>query len=120
LALFRESAAPIILITPSVATGVDLPYMIGWQVIAKVPYGNLGDPITKARFDFELVEGDKFGRRVYDMEAMSTVVQAAGRAVRAPDDHGVTYILDGNYYPLHKRTTHPSHYDSAFLWLNNK
>lgn len=119
LRYFRDAEQPLILITPSVATGVDLPYLIGWQVIAKVPYGNLGDPITKARFDFELREGDKFGRKVYDMEAMSTVIQAAGRAVRAPDDRGVTYILDGNYWQLHKRTVHPSHYDSAFLWMNS-
>jgi len=118
LVVFKQSQEPLGLLSPSFTTGVDLPYTIAWQVIAKVPFGNLGDPIVKARRDYVTPEGEKFGRTNYDEEAMAVIVQAAGRAVRAPDDRGVTYIVDGNFWPLYKRIAYkPQHFKEAFRWL---
>jgi len=51
---------------------------------------------------------------------MNTVVQAYGRAVRAPDDKGVTFVLDSNFWPLYKRAYTPKHFKEAVKWLNKK
>lgn len=102
----RNDDRPLIALSPSLATGVDIPYEIGFQVVAKVPFGDLGDPVTRARREYE-----DFGQQNYDAEAMNTVVQACGRAVRAPDDVGVTFILDGNFWSLYRRTYTPAYFD---------
>lgn len=114
---FKQSDEPCILITASFTTGLDLPYMIGWQVIAKVPFGSLADDITARRKAFVASDGYKLGQQVYQSEAMNTVVQASGRAVRAEDDMGPTYILDGNYVALHARAYAPAFYREAFRRL---
>ena len=106
---FEESSKPVILITPSFTTGLDLPGVIDWQVISKVPFGNLGDPIVRMRRD-TVIGGKAFGKLNYDAEAMNTVVQACGRAVRGADDKGVTYILDGNFWGLYKRSYSPGYF----------
>jgi Rad3-related DNA helicase len=106
----RTDDRPLIALSPSLATGVDIPYEIGFQVIAKVPFGDLGDPVVRARREY-MKAGDAFGKSNYDGEAMNTVVQACGRAVRAPDDKGVTFIIDGNFWPLYKRTHTPDHFN---------
>ena len=48
---------------------------------------------------------------------MSQVVQACGRAVRAPDDTGVSYILDENFWGLYKRAHSPGYFQQAVRWL---
>jgi len=116
LSRFAAETRPVVLVSPSVTTGVDLPYVFGWQVIAKVPFGDLSDPVVARRRD-AIVDGEPFGKRNYDAEAMNTVVQACGRAVRAPDDKGVTFILDGNFWPLYKRAYVPRHFQESFRWL---
>ena len=111
---FKKSPEPRIFITASFTTGLDLPYIIGWQVIAKVPYGSLGDEITAKRRAFKLQNGYNFGQQVYQAECANTIVQAAGRGVRTPTDTCETYILDGNYEMLHKQAYWPKFYLDAF------
>ncbi|KKN82283.1 hypothetical protein LCGC14_0310960 [marine sediment metagenome] len=116
LMVFENTNSPSILISPSMSHGIDLPYVIGWQAIAKVPFANLGDPVVKARRDYR--EGkDSFGRRSYDADALNNVIQATGRAVRSPTDRGVSYVLDSNFYPLYKRAYSPKSFRDAFRWL---
>lgn len=116
LMIFEHTNSPLILVSPSMTTGVDLPYVIGWQVIAKMPFGDLSDPVVKARRDYR--SGDSpIGRHSYDADTMNTVVQAAGRAVRTPTDQGTTYILDGHFWPLFNRTYAPEHFRKSVLWL---
>ncbi len=112
----RESRAPLIALSPSLNTGVDIPYEIGWQVIAKVPFANLGDPVVRTRRDYVDKDGRAIGKENYDAEAMNAVIQACGRAVRAPDDRGVTYILDTNFWPLYKRSFVPSYFKESLLY----
>ncbi len=119
IGLLKNDDRPLIALSPSLATGVDIPYEIGFQVIAKVPYGDLGDPVVRARKDY-MTAGVPFGRQNYDGEAINTVVQAYGRAVRAPDDKGVTFILDGNFWPLYKRTYTPGYFSEALRWLRKE
>jgi Rad3-related DNA helicase len=114
---FVKSTSPRVLVTASFTTGLDLPYIIGWQVIAKVPYGSLADEITARRRAFKLSNGYSFGQQVYESEAMNTVVQAAGRIVRAQDDSGPTFIIDGNYPLLHMKAYRPRFYTDAYRKL---
>lgn len=111
---FVKSTSPRVLVTASFTTGLDLPYIIGWQVIAKAPFGSLGDEITARRRAFKLPNGYPFGQQVYESECMNTVVQAAGRIVRSPDDSGPTFIIDGNYAQLHARAYKPRFYAEAY------
>ncbi len=94
---FIGSSDPKILVTASFTTGLDLPYVIGWQVIAKIPFGSLGDEITARRRAFKLPNGYPFGQKSYEAECANTVVQASGRINRTPPNCGPTYILDGNW-----------------------
>ena len=118
LDLYKRSPDPLVMVTASFTTGLDLPYLIGWQVIAKVPYGSLADEMTARRRAFRDANGVDFGQRVYQSEAMNTVVQAAGRIVRARDDSGPTFILDGNYAMLHRLAWKPNFYVEAYRQLS--
>ena len=109
---------PWIIVTPSLSTGFDLPYRVGWQAVAKVPFADLGDSLVKARRDFELPADPRFGKRSYDDDAINQIIQASGRAVRAPDDSGVTYILDGHFWGLYKRAFSPGYFKEAITWVN--
>ncbi len=106
----------LFILSPSLTTGVDIPALT-WQAVVKVPFGNLGDPVTRARREYQSPTDDKFGKKVYDEEAIMTVVQAAGRAVRSPTDSGVTYILDENFWGLYVRTHSPEFFSEALQWL---
>lgn len=85
-----------ILVSPSFTEGIDLPYDgCRWQIICKLPYQDLSDKQTKAR-----LEADP---EWYATAAITTLVQAYGRIMRAPDDSGVTYILDTGLLSAIKR-----------------
>lgn len=103
-------------LSPSLTTGVDIPQLT-WQAIVKVPFGNLGDPVTRARREYQLPDDPKFGKKVYDQEALDSIVQACGRAVRSPTDSGVTYVLDENFWPLYRRGHTPGFFQEALQWL---
>jgi ATP-dependent DNA helicase DinG len=90
LELHRSLRAPTVLISPSLREGVDLPDdFLRFQVIAKMPYPDLGDPWTAARHQRD--------PRWYALETAKALVQAYGRSCRHDDDHGTTYILDGQF-----------------------
>jgi len=69
--------------------GIDLKYDLArWQVITKIPYPDQSDIRV-----WELwVKRKQWAWARY--QAIKTLVQTVGRIVRAPDDYGVTYILD--------------------------
>jgi Rad3-related DNA helicase len=60
-----------------------------WQLLCKAPYPNTRDSRVAAR-----LADDQWGW--YYRRALRTVVQACGRIVRSPDDHGVTYLADSS------------------------
>lgn len=90
-----------ILVTPAATTGVDWDF-VGWQQIAKVPYPDLGDDITRLRYDYITEDGYAIGKEVYTQEAVKTLVQAAGRCVRTPESRGVTVVTDAAFWALFK------------------
>ena len=90
LELHRASPMPTVLVSPSLREGVDLPDdFLRFQVVTKLPYPDLGDPWTAARQTRD--------PRWYALETAKALVQAYGRSCRHAEDHGVTYILDGQF-----------------------
>ena len=67
-----------------------------WQVCCKAPYLNTNDSRVARR----LAEGQWAW---YYRVALRTVIQAAGRVVRGPDDHGATYLADSSLLDLFDR-----------------
>jgi Rad3-related DNA helicase len=73
--------------------GVDLPDdLCKCQVIAKVPYPNLGDKQVSAR-----LHNTKDGKLWYAAETARTIVQMCGRGVRHANDECVVYVLDSSF-----------------------
>ncbi|MEA5407053.1 ATP-dependent DNA helicase [Haloarculaceae archaeon H-GB2-1] len=70
-----------------------------WQVICKAPYPNTRDSRVARR-----LEDGEWGW--YYRAALRTVIQACGRVVRAPDDHGATYVADSSLLDLFERARH--------------
>ena len=90
LELHRASPLPTVLVSPSLREGVDLPdEQLRFQIVTKMPYPDLGDPWTAAR--------QARDHRWYALETAKALVQAYGRSCRHADDHGVTYVLDGQF-----------------------
>jgi Rad3-related DNA helicase len=89
LRLFEKSKDPLVLVSPSMSEGVDLPYeKCQFQVIYKIPFPYLGDQQIKNR----KAQDPKW----YAYKTVMTLVQAYGRGMRAEDDYCETYILDSN------------------------
>jgi len=92
---FEKSEEPLVLTSPSMSEGVDLPYdKCRFQIIYKVPFPYLGDEQVNMRM--------KRDRRWYAYKTVMTLMQAYGRGMRAEDDSCYTYILDGDIDILFK------------------
>lgn len=98
---FKKSSRPLVLLSPSMDRGVDLPdEQCRVVVIAKVPYPDLGDIQVSKR-----MYASADGSRWYAHRTISTIVQMAGRGVRSEDDYATTYVLDeqfGRLYNEHR------------------
>ena len=102
-----------VLVSPSFERGVDLPgAACRVQVIAKVPYPNLGDRQVSARL-YSLG-----GRTWYQMNTIRTMVQMTGRGVRSADDWCVTYVLDKGFVELWRQGKRwmPEWWERALVW----
>lgn len=113
LEVFKKSPDPLVLVSPSMDRGVDLPYdECRVVIIAKVPYPDLGDPQVNKR-----VHASKDGSHWYAHRTVSSIVQMAGRGVRAMDDFAATYILDSQFERLYNqyRTLFPGWFAEAII-----
>jgi ATP-dependent DNA helicase DinG len=78
---------PTVLISPALHLGIDLKDDLSrFQIVVKVPYGDLGDRWIKAKLDKD--------QAWYNWKTALTFVQACGRSIRSKDDYAVTYLLD--------------------------
>jgi Rad3-related DNA helicase len=94
---FKKSKDPLVLLSPSMDRGVDLPNdECRAVIIAKVPYPYLGDPQVNKR-----VHASADGNKWYAYHTISAIIQMAGRGVRSPSDYASTYILDGQFEKLY-------------------
>lgn len=90
---------PTILLSPSMAEGVDLKDDASrFQIVAKIPFAYLGDPVLKRRM--ELYPG------YYEMLTALTLVQQYGRSIRSETDSAITYILDDAFKFFVNRNRH--------------
>ena len=88
-----NNSTDIIILSPSVETGYDFKDDLArWQIIAKVPFLNLGDNYVNVRKDKS--------NNWYTREAVLRLIQACGRIVRGLSDYGNTYIIDENVLRL--------------------
>ena len=101
LKFFEEDENPLVLVSPSMSEGVDLPYdKCRFQVIYKIPFPYLGDKQVNMRM--------KKDQRWYAYKTAMTLMQAYGRGMRAEDDSCVTYILDSDIEMLLKSPLYKS------------
>ena len=99
------SSKPTILVSPSLAYGIDLKDELArFQIVMKLPFLPLSDKRIKRLFDID--------KDWYENRMLNTMVQACGRATRSVDDHSVTYILDGCIKDVLFRAKHklPQHF----------
>lgn len=106
---FRTMGAGAILVSPAIHTGHDFPYEDAeYQVIAKVPFPDTRQGIAAARQARDPQWSIK--------HAAATIVQMAGRVVRAEDDAGETFITDDSMGFLydHNRNLFPKFFQEAY------
>lgn len=81
---------PTVLVSPSMATGVNLEYdKARFQIMLKVPYPSLGSTKNKMR--------QKTMPDWYAYATVSKIIQSYGRAIRSYDDTAEFIIIDGSF-----------------------
>jgi Rad3-related DNA helicase len=94
---WKATDAPDVFLSVKMEEALDLRGDLArWQVLCKAPYLNTSDSRVARRLE-------KGQWAWYYRTALRTVIQAAGRIVRAPDDHGTTYLADSSLFDLFDR-----------------
>jgi len=89
---YRSATFPAVLISPSAMVGFDAPFeQCRFQVILKLPFPDRSDPVRVAQARSQV------GKDMAIYDTASALVQAYGRAMRAEDDWGITYLCDANF-----------------------
>ena len=84
---FKNSKKPLVLISPSMNEGVDLPgSQCRFQIIYKIPYPSLADKQTRLRKNID--------NQWYDYKTALSLVQTYGRGMRYENDYCKTYFID--------------------------
>jgi Rad3-related DNA helicase len=97
LEAWKASREPELFLSVKMEEALDLKDDLArWQVLCKAPYLNTNDSTVARRLE----EGQWAW---YHRAALRTVIQACGRVVRAPDDHGATYLADSSLLDLFER-----------------
>lgn len=97
----RESSrvAGSVLLSPSMMEGVDLHDDLSeFQVIIKLPWGNLGDARIKHK---STVDSEWYANKMW-----LNILQASGRSTRHEEDSSVTYVLDQNFEYFYRQWEH--------------
>lgn len=103
--LLNQNEKGYIILSPSVEEGFDFKGdMARWQVVAKVPYAFMGDPVIK-------LTNEHFPK-MYFRNAVLRVVQAAGRSTRGVTDYSDVYVIDESFLSLfnNNRALFPSYF----------
>ena len=97
LGAWKRSSDPELFLSVKMEEALDLGGdACRWQLLCKAPFPNTQDSRVAARLD-----DGRWGW--YYRTALRTVIQACGRVVRSPDDHGVTYLGDTSLLDLFDR-----------------
>lgn len=99
-----------IIVSPNMTQGVDLKHeMCRWQALLKVPFPSPADSRVEYKLDVENAWD------WYMEETCIDIIQSAGRAVRAPDDYAVMYILDESAKKVFRRAGVPEWFKESFV-----
>jgi ATP-dependent DNA helicase DinG len=91
-----KSEDPTVLLSPSMAEGVDLHGDLSrFQIICKVPYPYLGDVVVQKRMEKN--------KQWYPYMTAKTVIQSLGRSIRNEKDFAVSYILDSDWERFYRQ-----------------
>ena len=102
-----------VLMGAGMAEGLDLKDdLCRLNIITKCAFPNLGDDYVNKKL---ALPG---GKRWYALQAMKTLIQATGRAVRSDKDFAVTIVLDGRVSKLYNqvRDEVPESFREALVW----
>lgn len=84
---FKNSTEPLVLISPSMNEGVDLPGdLCRFQIIYKLPYPDLSDKQIRLRANAD--------EDWYNYKTALALIQSYGRGMRHEDDYCTTYFID--------------------------
>lgn len=103
-----------VLIGPSLTTGIDLPDMLSrFQLFMKVPYASLADRFVNAKM--------KQDNSWYSEKCIIEILQGMGRSIRHENDWCKTYILDGCFVDLFKRSQNsfPPEFKDRIVWVQH-
>jgi ATP-dependent DNA helicase DinG len=85
-----------VIVSPSSHEGLDLyDDRSRFQVIAKLPFANLGDKRVKRRKETDA--------NWYTLHTAQKLIQACGRSIRSETDHAVTYLVDAAFERFYGR-----------------
>jgi len=89
---FRASPKPLVMMSPAMDRGIDLPYdLCRFIIILKVPYPSLGDKQISSRVR------SKNGNQWYGWTTVCSIVQMSMRGMRSVDDRCDVWILDAQF-----------------------
>ena len=87
---FYTSNRPYVLISPSLAEGLDLKEDLSrFCIICKVPFANITDNWIKERI--------KYDNNWYNYYTIEQLIQMTGRSIRSETDYATSYILDESF-----------------------
>jgi len=108
ISMFKERNSGAVLVSPSLTSGYDFPGDdCRYQIIAKLPFPNLGDKLLAARIEAE--------PELLHYMTMQALVQAIGRGMRNVNDMCETFIVDSMFREWYKKWKHlaPSYFRAA-------
>jgi Rad3-related DNA helicase len=89
----QREKTPTVIISPSMGEGYSFnDGLARFQIIAKCPYGFLGDRQVRAKMERD--------REWYVLQTVMSFLQTCGRLVRSENDFGETYVLDSDVVQL--------------------
>jgi len=110
---FKASSEALVLVSPSMDEGVDLPGdECRFQIIYKIPYPDLGSKQVKTRIAMD--------SEWYDYKTSLRLVQTHGRGMRFEEDYCKTYFIDNRLrtYALSSRYV-PEDFKALIRHRNN-
>ena len=96
---FYASERPYVLISPSLAEGLDLKEDLSrFCIICKVPFANITDEWTKQRMKYDI--------NWYNYFTVEQLIQMTGRSIRSETDYATSYILDESFLAFAIKNQH--------------
>ncbi|MBR3112831.1 MAG: hypothetical protein IKH29_03855 [Methanobrevibacter sp.] len=95
LAKFKKSKRPLVLVSPSMNEGVDLPGdQCRFQIIYKLPYAPPNPRVDRRKAIYD------DGKEWYLYKMLTKLIQTYGRGIRYEGDYCKTYIIDNRIWDV--------------------